>query len=859
MIRPAPPPDFEPFPRGEVVGSIPGRWSRVAARYPSRPALLLPERTLTYAELDAAAGRYARQIAALVPGTGANVAILLDDVAAQIPAALGVLMAGHAFVILDPSHPREHNERLIDHVQAALVLREVSAGGSAAAPKPPTVRIPPHARAYLVYTSGSTGTPKGVEQSHRNVLHNVYKYANSLGVAPSDRHSLLGSLNFAAAMTDMFGTLLTGACLCPYPLRLRGVDGLSDWVRRERVTVVHTVPTAFRRWAGSQGTGGALPDLRVIKLGGEPVLRDDVAAFRRGFRPPALLLHSLGSSELNTIRQLFIGHAEELPPGSAVPVGYEVPETPVAVVDGEIVVRSDFLSAGYWREPELTARVFPGDGRTFMTGDSGRLLPDGCLVHLGRRDERVKLRGVSIEPAEIESAIRAAGLAQDAAVVARDEPPRLVAFVVGCAEPGGVRGALSVRLPAAYLPEIIHQLPELPLLANGKVDRRALAMLALEEPAPPAQAPRDALERTLCALFSRALPRRTAFGVEDSFFELGGDSLAAAQLFAAVARVLQVELPLAELKLHPTVGSLAARIRAGGWNLTDNPVALLTPSPDAAAENLFLWPGAGADVLALADLARALGPGIASHAIQHRGADGRRVYDTSVGAMADRSVRLIRQVQPSGPYALCGGSFGGIVALETARRLRAAGERVDYLSLLDTYAPGNPVARRNLSLAGRVLLLARRLRPIGRKDDPRLSALGRGLLSNVVRVAARRIVRHAAPGARPLPLPWRFIFLQEACFTALRAYRPEPFDGDLTLFRVDSPPPANLFEQDTTLGWRGVVTGSLRVVTVAGSHDTQLQEPFVSTLAPVLRAELFLARGRTRTSSGEPMIAAQNA
>ncbi len=212
--------------------------------------------------------------------------------------------------------------------------------------------------------------------------------------------------------------------------------------------------------------------------------------------------------------------------------------------------------------------------------------------------------------------------------------------------------------------------------------------------------------------------------------------------------------------------------------------------------------------------------------------------------MAARGIALIRAIQPSGPYVLCGTSFGGLIALEVARLFREGGERVDFLALLDTYALVTPALKDGTGIRGRTAAWLRLLRPLGHRDDPGLHVLWRGLQEKKLRLAARRVVRNPDPQAAPLPMTSRFVHLQEACFAAIRSYMPLPYDGEAHLFRVDTPPPEHLFIQDKTLGWSPYFTGPLHVETVPGKHGWHLREPNVQVLATAMTASL--ARARTR-------------
>ena len=258
--------------------------------------------------------------------------------------------------------------------------------------------ISPDTFAYVVYTSGSTGQPKGVIQNHRNVLHQIMTYTNALHICADDRLTLLHSCSFTAARSDIFGALLNGATVCPVNVKEEGLAPLANWLIQEDITIYHWVPTAFRHFLETLTGAEQFPKLRLIVLGSEPVSPRDVERYKAHFAHSCLFVNRLGTTETADARLYFIDQETPIP-DSMVPVGYAVEDMEVVLLDdsgqeagfnriGEIAIKSRYLSPGYWRRPELTRVAFQSDPqggseRIYRTGDLGRLLPDGCLVHLG--------------------------------------------------------------------------------------------------------------------------------------------------------------------------------------------------------------------------------------------------------------------------------------------------------------------------------------------------------------------------------------------------------------------------------------------------------------------------------------------
>ena len=320
-----------------------------------------------------------------------------------------------------------------------------------------------------------------------------------------------------------------------------------------------------------------LPHLRLVKFGGEPATRKDVELFQRHCLPDCFLYNGLASTETGgSVRAFFVDHAMQLT-GSVVPAGYAVEDVETLLLNeegravgsdaiGDIVVKSRYLAVGYWRQPEITRTVFVpdpsgSDARIYRTGDLGRLLPDGCLVHLGRKDFQVKVRGYRVETADIELALLDHEAIQEAAVVAQDDV-RLIAYVVPTRLPAPsasvLQGFLRERLPDYMVPATFVVLDALPLTPNGKMDRRALPAPDRSRPtlAQPYVAPRTPIEADLVRIWAELLDLEL-IGVHDSFLDLGGHSLSAMQIIARVHRTWHVDIPLRVLLEAPTVASMA--------------------------------------------------------------------------------------------------------------------------------------------------------------------------------------------------------------------------------------------------------------------------------------------------------------
>ena len=509
-----------PFTKAEIELSLVERFARMVALFPDRIALRDPRRSYSFAELGGMVRAVAQAIVASASGAEASapVALLLDHGALTVVAIWGALAAGRAYVPLDPSHPRATLERSLRDCDAGLVLangaalalaRELGLGRKVV----DLDRVQPaegadsladlagsttaESHACILYTSGSTGTPKGTLHTHRTVSHLVWSNGKTYGITADDHLALAFSASYAASLSEIFGATLTGASLSLVNAKQVGIGGLAHWVRQEHISLLKLPVALFRTFLRSLAPEDRFPDVRLVQLGGEALYRKDVDRFRACFRDDCLLVNRLASTESLSTTRYPIARDHALGEG-VVPVGYADEDTEVLILDdqgravpagelGQIAVRSRYVSAGYWGKEALTAATMlpgpPGDPRlTLLTGDLGRLRPDGCLEHFGRGDQQVKVRGYRVELAAVEAALNALDDVQEAAAAAQaesdGETKRLVGYVV--AAPGrrlsvpGLRAALAASLPDFMIPSSFIALPQLPTTTTGKVDRRRL-------------------------------------------------------------------------------------------------------------------------------------------------------------------------------------------------------------------------------------------------------------------------------------------------------------------------------------------------------------------------------------------------
>lgn len=590
---------FIAFENSAIEQSISARFEQQVARYPQRLAVVAGESQLTYTALNRLANRIARAILAHLGEGEMPVALLFEQGAFIIAAILGVLKAGKIYVPLDPTDPYTRMESMLEDSQAKLLLTNTKhlpqayrlAQGERQVLNCDDVDsnigdgnldrlLSAETRAFILYTSGSAGRPKGVIHNHRNILVDARNYTNYARLCPEDRLTLWHACSYANSVRNMYGALLNGATLFPYDVATEGFAPLAGWIGAHGITVINTLPTTFRSFCQTLAPDAAFPTVRILRLGGEAINSDDVKRFQRHFSPHCVLLHAMGSTETLDIGYYFVTH-DWHSSGTKIPGGHALPDKEVLLLDetgrevgadqvGEIAVRSRYLALGYWRRPDLTEAAFipdprDGDQRLYLSGDLGMMRPDGCLVHMGRKDLQVKIRGYRVEVAEIEAALLGLDSIRAAVVVAQAGEAgeqRLVAYAVPVAgvapTVSELRRALSQTLPDYMMPSAFVFLEALRLLPNGKIDRRTLPTPNRTRPALDVSyvAPRTPIESDLARIWAEVLDLEQV-GIHDNFLELGGDSLLATRTLSRVTKTFRVEFSILALFENPTVAEMA--------------------------------------------------------------------------------------------------------------------------------------------------------------------------------------------------------------------------------------------------------------------------------------------------------------
>ncbi|MGE5342197.1 MAG: amino acid adenylation domain-containing protein [Candidatus Omnitrophota bacterium] len=571
-------------------------------RTPEGMAIKAGNTVLTYRELDRYTDRIAHAICQTTSGQIAG--LLLEHGLPMIVAILGALKAGKIYVPLSVDYPQERLSYMLTHSGASLIISNTAnrrlamelgrennipvldIDGMIDEPEAsvtlPERTVSPDQIAYILYTSGSTGRPKGVMQNHGNVLYYIRNWVRVFSITENDRLTLFSSFSHDGSVQDMFGALLAGATILPFDVKKQeSVLEMVAFLSREQITLWHSVPTLFRVFCQTLDGKERFPHIRFVALGGEQVRKYEVELFEKCF-PQATLAAVYGQTEssVDSIALIRAGAGQTFKRSI---IGTPFDNTQIFVINedgdpvqpletGEILVACPHITPGYWKNPEAGEKAFADDdefGRLYWTGDLGRLLVDGNIEFMGRRDFQVKIRGFRVELSEIESHLLSYSGITDAVVTMREDSmgdAYLCAYIVneGQVDIATVTDYLSLRVPDYMVPSTFVELDRMPRTPNGKTDRKAL-------PDPPTKsgtgresaytAPQGSLELKLAQIWGQVLGMDpSSIGAKDNFFRLGGHSLKATILVSKIHRELNIKVPLVEVFRTPTINDLATYI-----------------------------------------------------------------------------------------------------------------------------------------------------------------------------------------------------------------------------------------------------------------------------------------------------------
>ncbi|KAF9351752.1 hypothetical protein BGX34_000381 [Mortierella sp. NVP85] len=682
----------------------------------------------------------------------------------MIVGVLGILKAGGAYVPLDPSYPAERLAYILEDATPAIALvdtvgrialseakhlqHQKGLGGasmtmidpndqlSSSTANPEALELTSRHLAYIIYTSGSTGWPKGVMVQHQGVVNYALSRIDEFDLGTNSRVLQFTSLSFDVSVMEIFTAFFSGA----------GLHLLEDHIRLDRQELwryieSHAITQAVLPPAILQECKNCSPLSTQLTLisAGEELPATLVRALQR-LIPNGRIINEYGPTEITIIATHW-----ECPcdfNDDIVPIGRPVPNKTIYILDkdqrpvpigavGELYIGGVGVARGYYNRPELTSKIFlpdpftgNKDSRMYKTGDLARYLPDGNIVYLGRNDHQIKIRGFRIELGEIEARLCDHPLVQSAAVVATGDGSdrKLIAYVVAKHNDQLVhilRSHLTSCLPDYMVPAAIVRLNELPLSANGKLDRHQLPQpdgnaMAYQS----YEAPYGTFENALMAIWMDLL-HVDKIGRHDNFFMLGGHSLLAVRMVTQIRSLMGFKITLGTLFMAPTIAELVPHLLAAGNSQEDAFDVLLPIRPRGMRLPLFCVHHGFGIGWGFIGLSRHLHPDQPIYGLQARGFVDGAQFATTIEDMALDYIEQIKRIQPHGPYCLVGYSFGGIVVHTMAAHLERQGERVALLAVMDavsrTLTTENQVAMeeqddKDQGYAGDIQLFVNRVR-----------------------------------------------------------------------------------------------------------------------------------------------------
>jgi aspartate racemase len=851
-----------------------------AAKSPRSPALLSRAETWSYAQLEAFANRAANCLERAGVRAGSLVGVSLPRSFKAIAVLIGILKAGAAYVPFDLTYPEERLRFMVNDARISCLISDRNAGGKLAGfvhqkhvvvyvdelerESPVFTSIPTHPSdlAYVMYTSGSTGVPKGVMVEHRGISRLVCQ-PDYMSIGPDDMFIQLAPLCFDASTLEIWAPLLNGARLVIPPPEMMSLADMAEAIRRFEVTTLWLTSGLFNAMVDEYPE--ALRGVKQLLSGGDvlsPVhVRKGIEAMKSG-----CVINGYGPTENTTFTCCHRVTIEDTK-HATIPIGRAIRGTEVHILDenmrsvageqvGEIFIGGEGLARGYLNRPELTAEKFvrnpfssDSSARLYRSGDLGHYNAQGDIEFDGRVDLQVKIRGFRVELSGVEAVIDSVpGIITSAVVVkhADTDSKRMVCYFVKAIDgpdAAALERIVAQKLPAYMMPSEFAELDRLPLNPNGKVDRRYLAEcegarkieIRGKDPAAAGE-----LEWEVASMFG-ALLNNAGVGVDEDFFQLGGNSLVAARLFARIEKQFGKRLPLATVLKARTPRMLAAVISDDQFRVSwDSLVPLKTTG---SRPPLFLVHAIGGNVVGYQELASCLPPDQPLYALQARGLDGNCPPAGSIEEMAASYTAAIRGMHSHGPYYLGGYSAGGVVAFAIACLLQQSGAEVANLILIDSSIEGpvrnivssRPVAAECSRLSRTVLGNLEYMRRIGVHDFLELKR--RNMRMNT-RIAMHNL--HLSRGSN--------LDVEESFIRALRKYRPGTFHGSAVLLRTAD---AEFGSPDASLGWSTVVDGPLEIHELPGDHDSILIKPQAEILAAKISAEISRVRDALSRSKRE--------
>jgi amino acid adenylation domain-containing protein len=843
------------------------------------------DKQITYAVLDERANRLAHCLINQLP-KGSMIVVMLEDRINLIIALIAILRASCVFVPLDPTLPAERLRKMVtalipdgfitaakfnqllpnivsqtpkvsrllyleEHAQPEQslnnILSPIVTPVASFRSEKPSISLDNEAICYIYHTSGSTGTPKGIMGRLKSISHFVKWEIETFNITAGWRISQLTMPTFDAFLRDVFVPLAVGGTIClpPEPNQPLDSQTLVDWIDKQRLNLVHCVPSLFKIMLEGSLDSQRLKSLKYILMAGEVLPIADVKKWIATYANRIQLVNLYGSSETTMVKFCHFIQPSDIKRGF-IPIGQPITSTKAIILDdnqdvcppgifGELYIRTPYLTLGYYKQPELTQKVFIQNSLNqnpkdiiYKTGDLARILSDGHFQFLGRKDNQIKIIGIRIELADIEKALMDHEEIKNAIVKVWEDSTseqRLIAYIVAASEsvptePTELQHFLKEKLPAYMIPSTFVTLKTIPLTPHGKIDRQALPKPPQIRPQLEASfvAPQSKLELQLTKIWEKLLGIQS-IGIHDNFFDLGGHSLLAIKLLAKIEKTFGKRLALIELFHAPTIAQQAARLteerRLNG--------KLLETIQSQGNLSPFFFIGS-------TNYARALAPKLGDNQpvyglnIFGLQPDNGKLPVLKVKKIAQQYCQKIQTVQPKGPYYLGGYCADAKVAFEIAQQLQANGQKVTFLAFIDViWQPQNRYFGfyrhwYNLLEKGPNYLFYKMRKKINY------------LHSRLKLSWSQQIENFYQRWGKQSPRQLRNMLFINNYYTALKNYEPQPYQSPITLFLSSD----WRWKDLTTL--KKLAIGGLDIHEIAGYHDNLFDAPQINQLGKQLKS-----------------------
>ncbi|MDO3643710.1 non-ribosomal peptide synthetase [Mucilaginibacter sp. L3T2-6] len=827
-----------------------------AKAFPDHTAVKFNESYWSYHRLAANSNQFARFLANLGIKKGDVIAIALDRCPEMIVSLLAILKSGATYVPLDPSYPKDRLEYMIEDSSANVLItskkyqtyfnseakelfiedawEQFEHFGSDGL----NTLIAGDDTAYILYTSGSTGKPKGVIVTHESLSNFLLSMQKAPGIGPHDRLLAISTISFDIAGLELF-LPLTGGAEIVLASSETAKDGwlLLELMKQEKITIMQATPYTWRMLIAA-GWNDFLP-VRII-TGGEALSKE---LAEKLLPLCSELWNQYGPTETTVYStQKLITSKEEIT------IGKPIDNTRVYILDealnmqpegiiGEIFIGGKGVAKGYLNRPDLTSERFLDDpfsvdpgARMYRTGDLGRFNANAEIECLGRSDQQVKIRGFRIELGEIEYVLLKNNGVKEAVAVTTTttSDPSIIAYVVpadGCDKvllKDELRQMLSAALPDYMVPNDIIYISSIPVTPNGKIDRKALPDPANENPElrKTYVGPVSETEKQLTEIWQEVM-RIKKISTNSDFFALGGRSLLAVQIMARVAKITGKRLPISTLLNNPTIAKLAAYLNSyevtNGWN------SLVALKPEGTKPPVYIIHGEGLNVLYFNDLAVNMDKDQPVYGLQALGLGGEDPPEV-MEEIAGNYVREILEQNPEGPYYLAGYSFGGYVAIEMRKQLKALGKDVKVI-IFDSDAEKSEFKSLSYLIPRKIKRNILRIISFTRLTIKNPGGTLRHLIKNIR--SKRGLKQDSKEFYRQIKQ------IQTKLRVALRNYSIEPFDDKVYLYKAKIC--THYVDDAEFYGWTKYAKKGVEICEVSGDHLSMLLPPNVEQFAVKLQ------------------------